>query len=100
LRGALAEVMSLREGLGGAGAADPRELVKLLELDNMLTTAEMLCRAALMRTESRGAHFRSDYPQEDNHHWLQNIIIRRREEGMELSTRPVAFTEVSPPEGG
>jgi succinate dehydrogenase/fumarate reductase flavoprotein subunit len=100
LRGALAEIASLREALGGAGAADPRELVKLLELDNMVTTAEMVCRAALMRTESRGAHYRSDHPQEDNREWLRNIFIRRREGQMELTTRPVAFTEVSPQEGG
>lgn len=100
LRGALTEIASLREAQSGAGAAGPRELVKLLELDYMLTTAETVCRAALMRTESRGAHYRSDYPQEDNREWLKNIVARRREGQMELSTRPVAFTEVSPEEGG
>ncbi|MEE9202065.1 MAG: FAD-binding protein [Dehalococcoidia bacterium] len=100
LRGALTEIASLREAQDGAGAADPRELVKLLELDYMLTTAEAVCRAALMRTESRGAHYRSDHPQEDNREWLQNIFVRRHQEQMELSTRPVAFTEVSPEEGG
>jgi succinate dehydrogenase/fumarate reductase flavoprotein subunit len=100
LKGALAEIASLREALDGAGAADSRELVKLLELDYMLTTAETVCRAALMRTESRGAHYRSDYPQEDNREWLRNIFVRRREGRMELSTRQVALTEVSPEEGG
>ena len=45
-------------GLERASASDPR-------LDNMLTTAKLITTAALMRRESRGAHFRSDYPEPD-----------------------------------
>ncbi|MDP6099823.1 MAG: FAD-binding protein, partial [Dehalococcoidia bacterium] len=96
LQGALAEIASLNEAVGVAGAACPRELVKLLEMDYMLTTAEMVCRAALKRSESRGAHFRTDSPQEDNQGWLKNITIRRRGSQMEMDTVPVALTEISP----
>jgi L-aspartate oxidase len=45
-------------GLKRSAASDPR-------LDNMLTTAKLITIAALMRKESRGAHFRSDYPEAD-----------------------------------
>jgi L-aspartate oxidase len=36
-----------------------------------------VCKAALYRTESRGAHYRSDCPQERNPEWLKNILIRK-----------------------
>jgi L-aspartate oxidase len=45
-------------GLERTGVSD-------LRLDNMLTTAKLIATAALMRKESRGAHFRSDYPEAD-----------------------------------
>ncbi|MBW2286041.1 MAG: hypothetical protein JRF65_15765, partial [Deltaproteobacteria bacterium] len=43
--------------------------------------------AALMRTESRGAHFRKDCPVEDNENWLKNIIIRKQ--GTEMALEAV-----------
>ena len=74
----------------------PRELIRYLELQNMLLLAEMVCRAALLRTESRGSHYRSDYPEEDNTHWLKNIIIRKEDTGMRLESVPVSLGVVTP----
>ena len=51
LQAALAMIASLER----SGASDQR-------LEDMLTTAKLIATAALMRKESRGAHFRSDYP--------------------------------------
>ncbi len=59
-------------------------LVKSLELRNMFLVSEMVCRAALLRTESRGAHYREEYSAEDNDNWLKNIAIRKEGSGMKL----------------
>jgi succinate dehydrogenase / fumarate reductase, flavoprotein subunit len=48
-----------------------------IDLSNMLTVSEMVTRAALEREESRGAHFRDDYPAKDNKFGSFNIVIRK-----------------------
>ncbi len=46
---------------------------KGIEFKNVLTAAMLICRAALLRTESRGGHFRSDFPETDPT-WLKHIV--------------------------
>jgi len=72
------------------------EWIEALEVRNMLDTAEMSMRAALMREESRGLHQRSDFP-EERKEWLKHIIICRKHGEMELTTEPVTFPYVKPP---
>ena len=74
----------------------PADLIKLTEFRNMRLVAEMVCRAALERTESRGSHFRVDFPEEDNGHWLKNIVLRKGTPGMEIETIPVRLDPVRP----
>jgi L-aspartate oxidase len=50
------------------------------ELQNMLCLARLMMRAALAREESRGSHFRSDFPQVDDQHWKRHLTFRRSEE--------------------
>lgn len=69
--------------------SNPKQLTRLLELKNMLTVAEIVCRSALLRTESRGSHFRSDFPREDNENWLANLIAFKANEGPEFQKVPV-----------
>jgi len=49
-----------------------------LELKNMITTALLIAEAAYKRKESRGAHFRSDYPVQDDIHWRRHQTFRKR----------------------
>lgn len=47
-----------------------------MEVVNMLTLAELVVNAAILRQESRGAHFRTDHPATDDQNWHMNIIFR------------------------
>lgn len=51
-------------------------LVDALEVENMATLAELSLRSALMRQESRRAHYRSDFPATNNRDWMKNIIVK------------------------
>jgi succinate dehydrogenase/fumarate reductase flavoprotein subunit len=50
---------------------------------NFLTVATIIVRSALWREESRGAHFRLDFPERDDQRWRVHSIIRR---GAEISS--------------
>ena len=50
-------------------------------VQNMLTVAKLMVHAARRRTESRGVHFRTDFPERDDEHWLRHIDIRRNGPG-------------------
>ena len=60
---------------------DPRQLQRVLELRFAARTAELILQAALRREESRGAHFREDYPTQDNQNWCGHLQIRLGSEG-------------------
>jgi len=61
-----------------------------LDLGNLLTVAEAITRCALERRESRGGHFRDDYPSKDAGYSTFNIVIRKANDGsMQLSREPI-----------
>ena len=47
------------------------------ELQNMLGVCQLIATAALARTESRGAHFRTDFPQRDDANWRVHLLWKR-----------------------
>ena len=55
--------------------------IRSLESKNMVLTSEIIIQAALTRTESRGAHQRTDYPQMDDLHFLNHIAFDMKEDG-------------------
>jgi fumarate reductase (CoM/CoB) subunit A len=70
------------------------ELRDYLELESMLTVAELVTRSALGRMESRGAHYLSDYPKEDNEHWLRNTVATRMMGEVTITSSPIEGVEV------
>jgi succinate dehydrogenase/fumarate reductase flavoprotein subunit len=72
------------------------DLVQTFELRSLLDVAETIVTSALARNESRGAHYRSDFPVRDNQHWLRHSLIRRTPEGTALTYEPVTITRFPP----
>jgi len=61
-----------------------------IDLDNLLTVSEMVTRAALQRKESRGAHFRDDYPAKDDKSGTFNLLVRKDSAGeMRVTREPI-----------
>jgi succinate dehydrogenase / fumarate reductase, flavoprotein subunit len=59
------------------------------DLRSMLTVTEAVARSALVRTESRGAHSRTDFPKTDPEWGKRNNVVRRRDDAMEVTQKPV-----------
>jgi succinate dehydrogenase/fumarate reductase flavoprotein subunit len=68
LEGLVAEMKNIQ-------ISKPIEFMEAVELENLLFTGKVVSKAALLREESRGVHYREDFPEEDNDNWLQNIVI-------------------------
>jgi succinate dehydrogenase/fumarate reductase flavoprotein subunit len=64
-------------------------IVKVLELKNMLLTSEIICRSALFREESRGCHYRMDFPDTDNTNWLTHSQLELEDDIMSLNKLPI-----------
>ena len=61
-----------------------------IDLNNLLAVSEMVTRAALERKESRGAHFRDDFPAKDDKFGSCNIVIRKGHAGeMQIRREPI-----------
>jgi succinate dehydrogenase/fumarate reductase flavoprotein subunit len=70
-------------------ANDPHSWRLVQETRNMALHAEMTLRASIFRTESRGTHFREDYPRRDDPSWLAWVKIKEIDGCMTLSKEPV-----------
>ena len=74
-----------------------REWIEAIQLENMLQVLEIIARAALMRKESRAAHYRKDYPYTDYKNWTKNIVVSQVAGKMRLTLKPVVITKLKPP---
>lgn len=64
--------------------AEPADLALAFEHRNLLEVADVIIAAAAIRTESRGSHYRRDYPKRDDREWLTNIFVSRKNGNISL----------------
>jgi succinate dehydrogenase / fumarate reductase flavoprotein subunit len=101
---ALDTIAELKERFARVGIDDKSkvyntELLEALELGFMLDLAEATAVAAKARTESRGGHYREDFPFRDDGYWLRHSLAFRKPDGsIELRYKPVTITNYIPME--
>jgi succinate dehydrogenase/fumarate reductase flavoprotein subunit len=108
LRSALDELESLARRAGEI-AVNPSlrlngEWQQALDVGNLIQVARLIARAAQVREESRGSHYRSDFPQADDSRWLRNVRLQNAAPaplggapgGIEVQQRPAVLTRLQP----
>jgi len=86
-------------GIDDGGTVFNQDVLGVIELGYMLDCAEAMVVSGIERTESRGAHFRTDYPERNDDEWLKHINVTRAEDGTpEVSYSPVTITRWEPEE--
>jgi succinate dehydrogenase / fumarate reductase flavoprotein subunit len=100
----LNRIMELKKRLEHMGVTSPNlfmnyELISALELEYMIDICHLITLGALLREESRGAHFRRDFPMRDDRKWLKHTMARIGKNGEpEISYKDVVITKYEPTE--
>jgi fumarate reductase flavoprotein subunit len=94
---------SLHDELEAVGVADSARAFNLtwhdaLNLDNLIAVSRVIVVAASARENSRGAHYRTDFPDEGDLATSTFVRVRRRDAALVAEAVPVRFTRVSPGE--
>jgi succinate dehydrogenase / fumarate reductase flavoprotein subunit len=80
------------------GSCFNRDLLDALELGHMLDLAEVIAIGALYREESRGAHFREDFPARNDDKFLRHTMIRHTDDAPQIFEKNVTITRFQPQE--
>jgi succinate dehydrogenase / fumarate reductase flavoprotein subunit/fumarate reductase flavoprotein subunit len=67
-----------------------------LDVSNLVTVSRLIAQSALLREDSRGAHYREDFPNLDNANWLKNVFVARDGAGVRSWTEGVKLTRLTP----
>lgn len=72
------------------------DLTEVLELECLIGLAETILKSAISREESRGAHYREDFPERDDKNWLKHTMIVKNSTGSEIFYKPVNIFRFQP----
>jgi succinate dehydrogenase / fumarate reductase flavoprotein subunit len=94
LKAALHKVKELQDRFKSARIMDKSsrfntDLLAAIETEHLLTFSEVVVASALARSESRGAHYRSDFPKRDDENWLKHTMAHKDEVEPKLSYKSV-----------
>ncbi|WP_422935915.1 succinate dehydrogenase flavoprotein subunit [Sinomonas sp. P47F7] len=107
---ALSDIETLRERYRNISIQDKGkrfnlDLLEAVELGFLLDLAQVMTVAALHRKESRGGHYREDFPDRDDANWMKHTMLYKDDaaetegiKGIRFGTKPVAFTRYEPME--
>ncbi|MBW4626986.1 MAG: succinate dehydrogenase/fumarate reductase flavoprotein subunit [Brasilonema octagenarum HA4186-MV1] len=84
--------------LDDKGSCWNTEIIEAFETRSLMVVGRMILESALNRQESRGAHFREDYPQRDDTNFLRHTMAYYSPAGIDIQYRPVAITMFQPQE--
>jgi len=84
--------------VGYKGQRFNTELLDVIELGNMLDFVEIIVVGGLARTESRGAHYRTDFPKREDGSWMKHTLAWKTDSGIRLDYKPVVVTRFQPQE--
>jgi succinate dehydrogenase / fumarate reductase flavoprotein subunit len=86
----------LQVNVHDVGTVYNMELKELVELDGAALAAQVILLGAYFRRESRGAHYRLDYPRRDDENWLKHTVAYRYGGGVVVRWEPVRIVKWPP----
>ncbi len=103
LKEAIEEIRQIREDYGRAYLSGiclrySQVLVNLIEFAYMLDLTEVITLGALAREETRGSHYRLDFPKRNDTDWLKHTLVTLKDGQPDVSYRPVKVTKYQPEE--
>jgi succinate dehydrogenase / fumarate reductase flavoprotein subunit len=75
-----------------------QELVNIIEFASMLDLAEVITLGGLNREETRGSHFRTDFPKRNDREWLKHTVVTCEDNRPRISYKVVKIDKYDPKE--
>ena len=103
LEEALETIREIREDYGRAFISGrclrySQAIVNLIEFGYMVDLTEVIALGALLREETRGSHYRLDFPKRDDARWLKHTLVRLKDGKPDVAYRDVQITKYQPQE--